>query len=277
MDDLLAPFGLTSNESRAYEALVRFGRQTPAEIAPRAAVSRGRVYQVLDEMARKGLVTEVGGSPRTFVAVEPRVALTARLEERRAELAETTQLLEVACSELEGLASAREPAEFPALEVLGKPEQIAVHFQKLQTEATQEILVFSKPPYVAGPEEENPGEMEALRRGVRYAALYERSICNGSTSIQHLNRYREAGEQARMVDELPMKLAIFDRRRALMPLASTEDPAQSFTSVIVHDDGLVKALAFAFDHLWGHANEIPRFALPQDLSPADARAKVGSG
>lgn len=262
-EDDLRLFGLTENEVRAYIALARFGRQTPGELAPRAGVSRGRVYQVLGELCRKGFATEIQGKQRSFAPVDPSVALEATVRELREETEKREALLAPMCSWLEALGSSWE-GKLPAIEVLGRPDQIAQRFQRLQLEAEREILVFNKAPYI-GPGH-NPGELKALGRGVRYAALYERAALADPAYLQDVARFTEAGEQARVVDEVPMKMAVFDRSRALMPLASTHDPALPFTPVVVHDAGLALTLSYAFDHLWERAAEIE---LP-DIAPSVA-------
>lgn len=255
-------YGLTDNECRAYLALLRFGQQTPAELAPRAAVSRGRVYQVLGEMCRKGFATELPGNTRSFAPVDPQIALGAIVEDRRMKVAETEALLGSLCEELLAL----EPASLsrlPAIDVLARPEQISQRFEQLQTEAHEEILLFSKAPRVVGAP--NAGELEALRRGVRVASVYERAEFGEAASIHELEGFVRAGEEARVIDWLPMKLAIFDRRRALMPLASTHDPALPFTPAVVHDAGLAVTLASAFDHYWERAEPVSLEALPEAL------------
>lgn len=254
-------FGLTDNEARAYEALLRFGRQTPAALAPRAGVSRGRVYQVLDALAHKGFATAEEGSTKSFSAVDPRTALGSALQVERNRLDEVSAQLDNLCDVLTALA---EPAadDVPAIEILRRPEQIALRFQQLQAEAQHEVLAFVRPARVAGPE--NTQEFDALARGVRMVALYERRVLDDSDNVRELRRFMEAGEEARVVDQLPMKLAIFDRRRAIMPLSATHDPAMPFTPVVVHDLGLVSVLAAGFDHVWETAASIDHHMLSTD-------------
>lgn len=252
LEEKLRRFGLTANESRAYIALLRFGRQSARDLAPRAQVSQGRVYQVLEDMCRKGLATEVHGATRSFIAVEPRVALGDVVDERRAQLEETEALVEDLRESLDALGAPRVP-DLPAIEVLGRPEQATRHFQQLQHDAEQEILVFSKPPYIHG--DSNPAELEALARGVRCACIYEGRLIEGPEIARRAREFLDAGEEARLIDELPMKLAVFDRRRALLPMKS-HDPAIDYTVVIVHDEGLAVTLAAAFDHYFELGSEL---------------------
>lgn len=244
MRQKLHEFGLTDNEARAYIALLRFGRQSPADLATRAEVSRGRVYQVLNEMCRKGFATEIQGPKRSFIAVDPTIALADILDERRTELQHTESLFDDLLESLRAIGAPRVP-DLPAIEVLGRPDQVSNHFQQLQRDAQKEILVFNKPPYIKI--DGNAAELEALARGVRCASVYERGSIQGPSMEKQVQEFVDAGEEVRFVDVLPMKLAVFDRRRALLPMKS-DDPAVDHATVVVHDAGLAMTLAAAFDY-----------------------------
>jgi DNA-binding CsgD family transcriptional regulator len=60
---------------------------------------------------------------------------------------------------------------------------------------------------------------------------------------------REAGEDARVLPKVPMKLLIVDRRIALVPLASGEDAA----AIVVYPSVLLDALVTLFGMLWERA------------------------
>ena len=212
-------------------------------------------------MAAKGLVTEVSGNPRSFTAVDPRVALAALVDERRGALDDIEGLIPVVATLLESIGTRRGADPAPAIEVLTRPEQISLHYQKELAEAQQEILSLSKGRPYQRPERPNEGELNALGRGVPYRVIYDRAVL-GPPPLHDMGPYIEAGEEARVLSGIPMRLRIFDRRRALMHLARSHDPAQWFTAVVVHDEGLAATLAMAFDFLWEKADPIDHNATP---------------
>ena len=62
-----------------------------------------------------------------------------------------------------------------------------------------------------------------LARGVRARGVYERAALLDPAKLAEVQEMIAAGETAVMVPELPFKLTVVDRRRALLPLgAGTE-------------------------------------------------------
>jgi DNA-binding CsgD family transcriptional regulator len=129
--------------------------------------------------------------------------------------------------------------------------------EQLQRGARQELRIFDKPPYHAG--HDNDAELDLLAQGGRVRAVYE------SVAVDHADPFIAAGEEARVLPSLPIKLALVDDRIALVPLHDTPDtPSSSF--VIVHQSALLNALAGLFETLWqvalplgpdGFSDEVP--------------------
>jgi sugar-specific transcriptional regulator TrmB len=63
--------GLTDYEAKAYEALVKLGKATAAQISKESGVSYGKIYTVLDSLEAKGLVKIVPEMTKKFVATDP--------------------------------------------------------------------------------------------------------------------------------------------------------------------------------------------------------------
>lgn len=271
LEESLRAVGLTSNEARAYLALLRLGSVSPSQLVPKANVSRGRVYQILAELERKGFVVEVPGPTRAYRPVDPVVALGAVLEAETSRARGLERLVGAVTPKLEELRGdqADRRSLFPAVEVLARPEQFARRFRQLEEDATEEILLFTKAPLLL---HGNFEELQSLRRGVRCASIYEKEIVEDPSFREGLEVWMESGEEARVVDHLPTKMAVFDRKLALLPLASVEDPAAPHTLVVVHDAGLAQTLAVAFDHLWQQAEVIAPLSKPAMTGRPDVRS-----
>lgn len=81
----LKKLGLTEYEAKAYAALVGLGEATAREIHQASKVPRTRIYDILRDLAEKGFVEFVQGSPTYYRVVEPEKIL----EQLRGDLLET--------------------------------------------------------------------------------------------------------------------------------------------------------------------------------------------
>ncbi|HET8527516.1 MAG TPA: helix-turn-helix domain-containing protein [Gaiellaceae bacterium] len=247
----LTELGLTGYEASAYVALTRRERATGAEVARLASLPRQRIYDVLDGLVRRGLASVEPGRPARYRAAPPDDAVAALLAERRAELeqleraaAETAALLGPAYREGR---DASDPLDY--IEVLREPGAIAKRFAELEAAAEREILVFTKPPYAVEPPENVAGR-ELLERGVEARSVYERSVYEDEAVVDAVHAFVASGEQARVVDELPLKLVIVDERVSLFTMEDPVAGPTDLTIMVVEHPALARLLKLAFEHEW---------------------------
>ena len=67
--------GLTGNEGKVYDALVKHGKMGSIEISSRAGVSYGRIYDILNSLISKGLVKVIPDKTKKFVSTDPEAFL----------------------------------------------------------------------------------------------------------------------------------------------------------------------------------------------------------
>ena len=67
LKNLLKEFGLTSNASKAYIALLRKSPSTGYEISGQADIPRSAIYNVLSRLVNMGLASSVGKDPRRYI------------------------------------------------------------------------------------------------------------------------------------------------------------------------------------------------------------------
>lgn len=243
--------GLTGYEASAYIALTRRGHATAAEVARLAGMPRQRVYDVLDALVSRGLASLEPGRPVRYRAVAPSDAVGALLTEHRASLerlerdaVEAVALLMPAWSDGRG---ANDPLGY--IEVLREPGAIGKRFDELQAAAEREILVFTKPPYAVEPPENVAGR-ELLARGVTARSVYERAVYEDAAVVEAVRSFVTAGEQARVTDELPLKLVVIDERVSLFTMEDPIAGASDLTIMIVEHPGFAGLLKLAFEHVW---------------------------
>lgn len=67
--------GLTDYEIRAYISLLKAGKLTASELSETAGVPYSKIYDVLENLEKKGWIRSEGGRPAKFHARPPKIAL----------------------------------------------------------------------------------------------------------------------------------------------------------------------------------------------------------
>jgi sugar-specific transcriptional regulator TrmB len=252
----LVALGLTGYEASAYVALTRRERASGAEVARLAGLPRQRIYDVLDGLVARGMATVEPGRPARYTAVAPDAAVAALLGARREEVERLEHEAALAVALLtpayDDGRNTSDPLNY--IEVLREPGAIAKRFMELQAAATREILVFTKPPYAVEPSENRAG-LELMARGVAARSVYERSVYDDAAVIGAVRSFVAAGEQARVVDELPLKLVLIDDRVALFTMEDPIAGTTNLTIMIVEHPAFAGLLKLAFEHVWAGAED----------------------
>ncbi|KAB2977564.1 TrmB family transcriptional regulator [Streptomyces sp. SS1-1] len=272
--------GLSPAEEAVYRVLVTEGRVPADYVMRRTALSRPAVELTLAVLTSQGLASRTDKLPFLYWATPPDVALTPRLK-RHAEA------LELARNEVAGLLEAyqdtlRRQDTSQLIELVTGTESLRQHLRHIQSASRSEMLWFCKPQYVAMPAGSNDAEFEALSRGVNYRVLYEKAYFDDEGAVDNVARAVRAGEIARAVPHLPLRLAIADRSIAVCPLVpggSHGSPGPP-TAALIRDGSLVSALTALFERYWedaiplsvdgsGNAGDI--YTAPQSLSVLDRK------
>jgi DNA-binding CsgD family transcriptional regulator len=85
---------------------------------------------------------------------------------------------------------------------------------------------------------------------VHMRTVYLHSACGDAPTVGHLDWLAARGARIRTAATLPMRLIIFDRRTALVPI-NPEDSSQG--ALVLHGRGLVEALYALFEQIWQSA------------------------
>lgn len=245
----LGRLGLTSYEAKAYVALTGRESFTAAQTARLSGVPRQRIYDILGSLVEKGMASARPGTVVKYAATEPTVAIEHLLTSRREEVA---QLEYEAAAIMRGLTAAYEagqqhsdPLEY--IQVLRDQRAINARFDQLQAAIKREILVFTKPPYAKPPQENLEGLSVVRTHEAR--SLYEYSVFDDPEMAAGVRRFIDAGEQARFVPQLPLKLVIIDETVVMFGM---QDPVATgdLTMMVVEHPSLATLLKMAFNAYW---------------------------
>lgn len=269
----LEELGLSSYEARILLALLRLGSANSAELARVSGVPRTSAYQVLEELSEKRLAERVPGG-RAAVWTTPGTDLVfdrldAAQEDRLREHRARTARLRKELAEPPPPPGDVSP---PYVHLVRGAAEVRSIYDRLLAGAMEEVLVFNRPPYSttanvakqtpddpAGEDEVNPLILEALSRGVRFRTLYQASHWSDPAAAafrRSMDVYHRAGVKARLVDELPTKVAVADRANVLLALP---DPVQQIgfpTNLFIDNAGFAALQADAFEHRWRSARPL---------------------
>ncbi len=248
--DQLTRLGLTSYEAKAYLALLRRDSSTAAQAARLANVPRQRIYDVLASLVDKGLASTRPGQVVKYAAVAPELALERLVSDHREKLAELERDTAALIDELRPAFHAGKEQANPLeyIEVLRDRRAINERFEELQAGIKKEILVFTKKPYATPPQEEVVGLEVSKTHEAR--SIYEFDVFDDPDVTEGVRRFIEAGEKARFVPELPLKLVIIDESIVMFGMEDPVAGASELTIMVVEHPSLAGVLKIAFDTTW---------------------------
>ena len=249
----LVQLGMTRYEAKAYLTLIQRESYAASELANEAGIPRQRIYDVLNSLVSRGLARDWPGPVTRYAATDPEAAVERLLAVQRQALAGLeSHSADLAASLRDTWSAGRqETAPLDYVEVLRDPGMVGARFRDLQREAERSLLTFSKSPYAMP---NNPLGVEATRRIVQNGGdvrcIYEPSIFDNPEVVTETLEFIKAGEGARVVDEVPMKLCLADGHRALFSLTDPIAGALTSTNILVEHAALTSSLQCAFESIW---------------------------
>lgn len=252
----LRSIGITEIEAATYHLLLSNPGITAPELAQHLDVELRVLRVAVVNLERLGLVTRTTVHNSGLIPTAPDVGLEDLVLRREAELKEIRRLTTHLMDEFQ---RGRKRHASELIEVVSGPDVLRSRFEQLQRSARAEVQVLVTAPYASIA---NPVEFERLASGVTYRAIYDRATLETLPGILNdIARYVTAGETARLIDSLPLKLATFDRELGYIPL--NVDQPEVTRVVLVRPCALLTALLYTFDVLWDQS--IPLF---QDHEPS---------
>ncbi|MGH2747193.1 MAG: helix-turn-helix domain-containing protein [Actinomycetota bacterium] len=277
---MLEVLGLSDLEERAYLALLAAAGASVAEISHEVGASEEQVRGALSSLETKGLASRGAGEHSGFVPAPPDAAIEVLVMRRQQEL-ESVRLF--SSQLLHRFHAARETKPVELIEIISGRAAVAQRYEQMQLLAKREVLNCDRPPYATPIEAEmadpttpvdNHIELAALNQGIVYRAIYDTAALEVPGRARSAQILMEAGEQARTMSGLPMKMSIVDRRIALLPL-NIHAPDQEMESALIQPSALLDALVTLFEALWERAlplalhADASHEAGEDDLSPRD--------
>ncbi|MBW5481849.1 LuxR family transcriptional regulator [Streptomyces bambusae] len=151
-------------------------------------------------------------------------------------------------------------------------EDIGPRLRQAWASACEQIRQFDSPPYFPIPTATDES-LATLARGVIQRVVYSRDSLEHPGNLTHsIEPCIAAGEQARVVSVVPVKLIIIDDACALVSL-SIHEVDDHHTLLVVQPCGLFSALTALFEQTWQtalplHGSRLPLIRPPHDRAGA---------
>jgi DNA-binding CsgD family transcriptional regulator len=256
---MLEALGVSLDAEQVYRAMLAEPRIGVVQIAERLECSADQVRAALDELAHLSLLRPSWEAPGALRLVSPEVGLSSLLAQQEAELVERQR--QIAASRA---AVARVVADYADLhpsrqhsdiEQLVGVDAVRSWIEERAHAGLTEVMTFSPGGAMSEQslEAARPLDTEALARGTTMRSLYLDSVRNHPPTYNYLRWLAESGGQVRTTATLPLRMVIFDRKQALIPV----NPEHSRTGAVVQrGPGMVAALVALFEQIWQGAKPV---------------------
>ncbi|WP_327249637.1 LuxR family transcriptional regulator [Streptomyces sp. NBC_01320] len=268
LSEALRILGIDHEAGRVYMALLDLAPAPLSAIGAAAALDGAELAAAYGKLVDAGLASAAVEGGDVVAPVPPAAGLEILGRHRAAELDESRITVGGA---FESFRRQRLAAYNDDLVEVVTGEAIGPRMRQAWASAREQIRQFDSPPYfpLSGATDD---ALATLARGVTQRVVYSRE------SLEHPGQLEaviepciEAGEQARVLPSVPVKLVIIDEAYALVSLSIKEADVHN-TMLVVQPCGLLSALVALFEQAW--QNALPfhgRTARPGGLLPADRR------
>lgn len=254
--------GLTERETKVYITLLSKKSFTSSELQKSANIPRTKIYEVLLKMVERGICIERRiGKIKYYEAVEPKKALHKVLEDYKNnfqyELEKKKEITESLAGIFNPIYQQNKnfisPLEF--VEVIKDKELAQKKILEAFKEAKSETLFLIKGPYVCDTNsrvnQQIKEEKNMLKRGVKCKKIYESGeLMQHTALIEQFKPLAKMGSQLRMIEQIPIKMVVFDERKVIFPLQDIIKNPDELTIILIEHKEMVSACRILFNYLW---------------------------
>jgi sugar-specific transcriptional regulator TrmB len=239
-DLALRALGIEEDEERAYHILLMQHTATVEEVAARLSLSIRRTQPLLQRLEAKGLASHSPERPRRYIPARPELAIEALIQQRQATLERTRSAIPLLKSLTANGPVMPEPLDL--VEVITSRPALGQMLEQLQETVQREVFAFQRAPMLYP-----DGHQKTVKEHIRIRSISDSTYLDMPGSLESLRRVVSMGEEARYSHALPMKMIVWDRRIAIVPLSIDN---QQGPALLVRGSSLLDALCALFDLTW---------------------------
>ncbi len=250
-----------ANEDLAlYRQMRHHASFTAADAARTLGVSCDAIGPMVARLGRLGLLTRSERDPSAIVPIGPGVAAVKMLTRGRDELTDYKERLSDLHDALatiidEFLTLGSSDSSDVRVNVMSDLRQVAAYLDTATDLSREEVLTMhpTAPPAEHLMNEGSERNQRHIARGLRLRTIYQRNVMSLPHMTTHLRELTGLGAHVRLADVVPIRLLVFDRTRAVLPI----DPADGLAGAIaIEGEAFVTSLARIFDFCWQHSSSV---------------------
>jgi len=253
--DSLQELGLNRYEAKVYLALLERDALTTGDVATISGVPRARTYDILESLVSKGLASLKPGKCKKYSGADIdtyKGKLIVDIEKTAVALKRKFETI------FRPTDLTSNPLEY--IEVIKEPGLASTRFLDLSAKAKHDIISFVKGPFTGDREklqEQIKAQCERAKRNHLTArVIYEIKDDSDKWIFEFIDlAVRHAGEEARILRNIPVKACIFDEKTIMLALPDPIISKVSFTTMIIVHCDLARALKVSFNALWEQAED----------------------
>jgi sugar-specific transcriptional regulator TrmB len=243
--DKLRELGFTQNEAKVYLAMLARPPMTVAQIVRTSGVPRPKIYETARSLIQRGFAEELVGDVKSFRAVPPEVALPVYTRQTETKLRQDAAMLTALAQAVPS------PAELAGdgwnVRLIHGPESVFSLVGELE-QSSQEIIRFIRPPFL--PSARPVRLATAYSDDIKFYGLIDRAAIDDATKGAEMRTAEMEDSRARVVESLPFKGVMFDRKTLVMPLGET----MNGPTLLIPGSPMLESLAAWAINMWENAS-----------------------
>ena len=268
LDSHLNLLGLDDEGAQVYRALLGGGSAGVDELAGAQGMSEDAVFKAVAELIDAGLIGRTSAAGDRYAPVSPEAGLKVMTARRESEL--NAAMVATLNAYADFRRSRLSPSTDHLVDVVTGPAMLE-RVEQAERNIHHEVRRLDSPPYyMTGTSNET--ELEHLAEGIRYRVVYSQSSLEQEGYLDgNVLPCMKAGEQARVLHDVPVKLSIMDDTMAMVSLPIGEASVNR-SLLIVRPSSLFSALVGLFELAWRAALPImPSGEAGSRLEPIEQR------
>ncbi len=251
--------GISPEQERLYRTLVDQPQLDRAALRKRLGLSASALDNNIAELLRLGLLHQDPIKDRLMVA-DPEAALSQLLHDRQRAL---DAMLKESVTLAQTLRRNQQASEVSSIiEIVTGSQAITSRWEHAQKTARERIRMTDRPPYYAGAKIEGMNlQLARMAEGLPFQTLYDARLFDHPYHLHRARMAIDAGENARVLPEVPIKLVLVDDELAFLVLLSSAEQREP-TVILVHRSALLDSLSELFNLLWSRGVAMPSGQLP---------------